>query len=82
MGSGEELEVGDNSLDLVTICQALHWLDLPAFRFGISAERAAWMHRWISQQLDEVVYSEALHQALLFGKISSRRFHTWTQRSQ
>ena len=31
MGRGEELEVGDSSLDLVTICQALHWLDLPAF---------------------------------------------------
>ena len=31
VGSGEQLEVGNNSLDLVTICQALHWLDLPAF---------------------------------------------------
>ena len=25
------MEVGDSSLDLVTICQALHWLDLDTF---------------------------------------------------
>ena len=31
VGSGERLEVEDSSLDLVTICQALHWLDLDTF---------------------------------------------------
>jgi len=31
LGSGEELALADSSLDLLTICQALHWLDLERF---------------------------------------------------
>jgi len=31
LGSGEQLEVDDNTVDMVSICQALHWLDVEMF---------------------------------------------------
>lgn len=30
-GSGEHIELEDGSVDLVSVCQALHWMDVPRF---------------------------------------------------
>ena len=71
LGTGEQLEVEDSCLDLVSICQALHWLDVEQFYsevarvlvpggvlavVGYHMTRAAPSH----QHSDKVIYTNTL----------------------